>query len=173
MDAIERAKAIRLVIFDVDGVLTDGGLYFDDDGRQYKRFHSRDGHGLRMLGDAGLQTAILTGRRSGVVEHRARELRIDHVIQGQREKLPAFVELCQRQGLTAEQTAYMGDDLLDLPVMRRCGLALAVADAHPLVRQHAHWLSHCNGGGGAVREACEFILRAQGRLEAALARWLD
>jgi len=173
MDAIERAVNIQLVIFDVDGVLTDGGLYFDDDGRQYKRFHSRDGHGLRMLGDAELQTAILTGRRSGVVEHRARELHVDHVIQGQREKLPAFVELCTRLGLAAGQTAYMGDDVLDLPVMRRCGLALAVADAHPLVRHHAHWLSRCNGGGGAVREACEFILRAQGRLEAAHARWLD
>lgn len=172
-DAIERAKQIELVIFDVDGVLTDGGLYIGDDGKQYKRFNSRDGHGVRMLGDAGLATAIITGRTSGVVKHRARELKMDHVYQGRREKLPAYLELCEKLGLSPAQTAYMGDDILDLPVMTRCGLALAVADAHPQVRQRAHWISHFNGGQGAVREASEFVLRAQNKLEAAFARFLE
>ncbi|SIT66951.1 3-deoxy-D-manno-octulosonate 8-phosphate phosphatase (KDO 8-P phosphatase) [Ectothiorhodosinus mongolicus] len=170
---LERAQAVRLLILDVDGVLTDGSLFIGDDGQQYKAFNSKDGHGLRMLMDAGIEVGILTGRQSDVVLHRCRDLGIQHIIQGRRDKLDALTGLLEAVGVSAEQCAFMGDDLVDLPVMRRVALGMAVADATLQVREHAHWVSHYPGGRGAVREACEFLLETQGRLEAALAPYLS
>ena len=168
----QRLRAIRLVIFDVDGVLTDGRLMLGDDGQEYKSFNSKDGHGMRMLQDSGVALAILTGRRSQVVERRAADLGIGHVIQGRRDKLPAFEELLETTGHAPAGVAYVGDDLVDLPVMRRVGVAVAVADASPLVREHAHWITASPGGHGAAREVCERIMQAQGNLERLLAAYL-
>lgn len=172
-DIVIRARAVRFLILDVDGVLTDGSLFLGDDGQQYKAFNSRDGHGIRMLMDSGVQVGILTGRSSMVVEHRCRDLGIEHLVQGRRDKLNALDGLLQSAGFSLEDTAFMGDDLVDLPVMRRVGLALAVADAYPVVREHAHWTSQFPGGRGAVREACEMIMQAQGSLRTALEAYLS
>jgi 3-deoxy-D-manno-octulosonate 8-phosphate phosphatase (KDO 8-P phosphatase) len=171
-DPSERASAIRAVIFDVDGVLTDGSLYLGDDGQEYKAFNSRDGHGMVMLAHGGVTLAIITGRSSEVVRIRMESLGIEHVLQGRREKLPAYEELKLQLGVDDHQVAYVGDDVVDLPVMRRVGLAVAVADAHPLVLEHAHWRTRSPGGRGAAREVCEFVLRAQGKLDAMLAAYL-
>lgn len=171
-DILAKAKRIRLVVFDVDGVLTDGSLFLGDDGEQYKAFHSKDGHGMRMLQDSGVRIGILTGRTSRVIEHRMRDLGVELVMQGHREKLPAFETLLAQAGVGAEDTAYVGDDIVDLPVMRRVGLAIAVQDAHALVKRHAHWITANPGGRGAAREVCELIMEAQGTLEAALGRYL-
>ena len=171
-DIIARARAVRLVVFDVDGVLTDGALYIDTEGREHKVFHSRDGHGMKMLRDCGVELAIITGRSSPAVTHRMASLGIEHVFQGQQDKLPAFRQLLVTLGLEAEQAAYVGDDVVDLPIMRRVGFAVAVADAHPLVKRHAHWQTANPGGRGAARDVCELIMEAQGRLDAALERYL-
>jgi len=171
-DILERAAQIRLVIFDVDGVLTDGSLFIGDDGQEYKAFHSRDGHGMKMLQASGIEIGIITGRTSQVVKHRMDSLGIRHVYQGKLEKLPAFEELVAKLGLPPHQVAYIGDDVVDLPVMRRVGLAVAVQDAHPLVKQHAHWTTDHGGGRGAARDVCELIMRAQGTLDAQLQHYL-
>ncbi len=172
-EILERAARIRLVVFDVDGVLTDGSLFLGDGGEEYKAFHSRDGHGMKMLQEAGVELAVITGRTSRVVEHRMASLGIEHVFQGQRDKLPAFEALLARLGLEAAECAYVGDDVVDLPVMRRVGLAIAVQDAHPLVVRHAHWQTPSPGGRGAARDVCELILEARGDLERMLARYLS
>ncbi len=172
-EILERAARIRLVVFDVDGVLTDGSLFLGDGGEEYKAFHSRDGHGMKMLQEAGVELAVITGRTSRVVEHRMASLGIEHVFQGQRDKLPAFEALLARLGLEAAECAYVGDDVVDLPVMRRVGLAVAVQDAHPLVVRHAHWQTPSPGGRGAARDVCELILEARGDLERMLARYLS
>lgn len=163
-DILERAKQIRLLIFDVDGVLTDGRLYLGDDGQEYKAFHSRDGHGMKMLQRTGVAAAIITARSSEVVRMRMESLGIEHVYQGRREKLPAYEDLKGALGLEDGQVAYVGDDVLDLPIMRRVGLSIAVADAHPLVQRQSHWRTQSPGGRGAGREACELIMDAQGTL---------
>jgi len=164
-DILDKAKEIKLVIFDVDGVLTDGSLFLGDDGEEYKAFNSRDGHGMKMLQSTGIQIGIITGRTSDVVRHRMQSLGIQHVYQGKLDKRPAFEELCQLTGISPEQVAYVGDDVVDLPILVRAGLAIGVQDAHPLVKQHSHWLTPNNGGRGAARDVCELILHAQGKLE--------
>ncbi len=171
-DIMEKAARIRLVIFDVDGVLTDGSLYIGDDGQEYKAFNSLDGHGMKMLQHAGVQIGIITGRSSEVVRIRMESLGIDHVYQGRREKLPAYQDLKQKLGLEDEQIAYVGDDVVDLPVMTRVGLAVAVQDAHSFTKQHAHWITSSPGGHGAGREVCELLMSAQGKLQAALDHYL-
>jgi 3-deoxy-D-manno-octulosonate 8-phosphate phosphatase (KDO 8-P phosphatase) len=171
-DILEKAARIRLLIFDVDGVLTDGSLFLGDDGQEYKAFNSRDGHGIKMLQKHGVMVAIITGRSSQVVEHRMRNLGVTHVYQGKLEKLPAFEELITSLGVTAGQTAYVGDDVVDLPVMRRVGLAIAVQDAHPLVVRHSHWQTPHGGGRGAARDACELIMEAHGVLQQELDSYL-
>ncbi|QBQ54127.1 3-deoxy-manno-octulosonate-8-phosphatase KdsC [Nitrosococcus wardiae] len=163
-----RASAIKLVIFDVDGVLTDGGLFLSDDGQEYKVFYSRDGHGMKMLQYTGVQIGIITGRTSQVVSHRMESLGITHVYQGQKIKLPAYEHLLEKLSFQTHETAYVGDDVVDLAIMQRVGLAIAVQDAHPLVKQHAHWITPNPGGRGAARDACELIMEAQGTLEAQL-----
>ena len=171
-DINEKAARIRLLIFDVDGVLTDGSLFVGDDGQEYKAFNSRDGHGIKMLLKYGVEVAIITGRTSRVVEHRMANLGITHVYQGKLDKLPAYEELRTRLGISPEETAYVGDDVVDLPVMRRVGLAIAVQDAHPLVRRHSHWQTPSTGGRGAARDVCEMLMEAKGVLQDELDRYL-
>ena len=168
----ERAQAIRLAIFDVDGVLTDGRLYFMPDGTEFKSFNTLDGHGIKMLIASGVETAIISGRNSPLVEKRASNLGIQHLIQGREDKLNALEELRQRVNFKDQQIAFLGDDLPDLPVMRQVGLGMAVASADPFVREHAHGVTRNAGGMGAAREFCELIMRAQGTLDAAQAAYL-
>ncbi|MHB8746322.1 MAG: 3-deoxy-manno-octulosonate-8-phosphatase KdsC [Gammaproteobacteria bacterium] len=171
-DILEKAARIRLVIFDVDGVLTDGSLFLGDDGQEYKAFNSRDGHGMKMLQDNGVVIAVITGRTSKVVSLRMASLGIEHVYQGARDKAPAYVELRTHLGLDDAQIAYVGDDVVDLPVMRRVGLAIAVQDAHALVKKHAHWQTPSRGGRGAARDVCELLMEAQGKLNVELDKYL-
>ena len=163
----ERARAIRLAIFDVDGVLTDGRLYFMPDGTEFKSFNTLDGHGIKMLMASGVETAIISGRKSPLVERRAANLGIKHLIQGREDKLTALSELRQIIPVEMHEIAHLGDDLPDLPVMRRVGLGMAVASADAFVREHAHGVTQARGGEGAAREFCELIMRAQGTLAAA------
>ena len=161
----EKARRIRLLIVDIDGVLTDGGLQFDGQGQEYKTFNSLDGHGLRMLLDCGIEVGVITGRHSAIVDHRMAELGVKHVYQGNRDKRPAFEHLLELTGLAPDQVAYVGDDLPDLPIMRRVGLAIAVQNAHAFVKQHSDWTTTLLGGRGAVREVTDFILQAQSLLD--------
>ncbi|MCU7879675.1 MAG: 3-deoxy-manno-octulosonate-8-phosphatase KdsC [Candidatus Thiodiazotropha sp. (ex Lucinoma aequizonata)] len=171
-DIYTKASGVKLVIFDVDGVLTDGSLYLGDDGQEYKAFNSRDGHGIKMLQKLGMVVGIITGRTSEVVRIRMEGLGIEHVYQGKDDKLPAYQELRDKLGLTDGQVAYVGDDVVDLPIMRRVGLAIAVNDAHPFVIQHAHWQTPHAGGRGAGRDVCEMVLEAQGNLQSELDGYL-
>ncbi|HEY5762215.1 MAG TPA: HAD family hydrolase [Rhodocyclaceae bacterium] len=173
MDAIARARSLRLMAFDVDGVLTDGRLYYNDRGEETKAFSTLDGHGMKMLAACGVTLAIITGRRSPTVEHRARNLGIDRLYQGIADKRATLQALLAELGVAPEHAGYIGDDVVDLPVMRHCGFAAAPANAHAFVRQHAHWIAGARGGEGAVRELCDFILGAQGKLDAALQTYLD
>ncbi len=166
--ASERASRVRLMIFDVDGVLTDGSLLFGATGDTMKIFHSLDGHGIKLLAAAGLTTAIITGRCSDTVAARAREMQITHLYQGVADKTAAFATLLDTTGVAPEQCGYMGDDWPDLAVMLRCGFAAAPANAHPEVIARAHWIAAASGGHGAVREACDLILRAQHHYETLL-----
>lgn len=171
-DILNKAARIRLLIFDVDGVLTDGSLFLGDDGQEYKAFNSRDGHGIKMLQKHGVIVGIITGRTSKVVEHRMENLGVTHIYQGKLDKLPAFEELIAELGVSADETAYVGDDVVDLPVMRRVGLAIAVQDAHPLVLKHSHWQTPSNGGRGAARDVCEMLMEARGVLQTAMDSYL-
>ena len=173
LDVIERARAIRLLILDVDGVLTDGRLHFDSDGTEAKAFFAHDGHGIKMLIGSGVPVAIITSRSSPLVARRAGELGIEHLYQGQQDKRIAYAELRAQLKLDPAQVAYVGDDVIDLPVMCRCGLAVATADARPQVAHLAHWQAPNNGGHGAVRDTCELLLAAQGKLDALLETYLD
>ncbi len=168
----ELAKNIDLVIFDIDGVLTTGALYFDNNGDEYKAFHSKDGHGIRMLLECGIQAAVITGRKSELVKHRMNDLGLTTIYQGYRDKRPAFKLLLEETGLKPENIAYVGDDVVDLPVMTQVGLAVAVGDAHEFVKKHAHIVTKTAGGLGAGREIIELILDAKGLLEDKLNSYL-
>ncbi|KRG67975.1 KdsC family phosphatase [Pseudoxanthomonas dokdonensis] len=163
-DLQARAAAIRLLCLDVDGTLTDGRLYLDEQGCESKAFHVHDGQGMVLLRRAGIDVVLITARHSPVAHRRGQELGIA-VMDGVKDKLSQVQALAAEQGLTLSQVAFMGDDLADLPSLRAVGLALAPADAHPWTAQSAHWQSTANGGQGAVREACDLILAAQGRVE--------
>ena len=169
MDVEARARAVRLAIFDIDGVMTDGTLYIGGQGEVYKAFNILDGHGVKMLQAAGVATAILSGRSSDAVVRRASELSIMHVVQGASDKLAAFDALSARLGVPPAECAFVGDDLPDLPVMKNCGFAVAVANAVDEVKASAHYVTRASGGRGAVREFCELVLRAQGQLAASRA----
>jgi len=171
-DAIERASKIRLLVFDVDGVLTDGRLILGDDGLEYKAFNSHDGLGMKLLKASGVDMAIITGRTSSVVTKRAENTGISHFYQGAEDKLEAFLDLLKQTGLMPEQCAFMGDDVVDLPPMRRCGLAITVPTAPSLVKQHAHFVTTREAGRGAAREVCELIMQAQGTYDAQMAQYL-
>lgn len=161
-EAISRAAKIRLIIMDVDGVLTDGQIIYGTGGAEAKAFHVRDGAGVKIGQRAGLQFALISGRTSEIVERRAKELGIGDVYQGALFKLDAYGDLLRRRGLTDEGVAFIGDDLVDLPLLRRVGLAVAVADAAPEVKVQVHYVTALPGGRGAVREMIDLILKAQG-----------
>jgi 3-deoxy-D-manno-octulosonate 8-phosphate phosphatase (KDO 8-P phosphatase) len=161
-DVRQRACRVRLAVFDVDGVLTDGRLAYFADGSESKSFHVHDGLGLKLLRRAGIAVAWITARNSAAVAHRAGEIGIDHLHQGETDKLARLREIAGALGLGFEEIAYMGDDLPDLSCLARVGLAIAPANAHPLVRDRVHWRTRLPGGGGAVREACDLILAARG-----------
>ncbi len=167
----QRAQKIRLLVLDVDGVLTDGRIIYTDAGEEIKCFHVRDGLGIRMLQQVGIKVAVITGRHSQVVAHRAQNLQIDHVFQGVRDKTAVLQTLQSQLALTAPETAAVGDDLVDLGMMQRAGLAIAVADAPPEVQARAHWVTSLPGGQGAVRELAEMILKAQGHWQDLLRRY--
>lgn len=169
---LTRAKPIRLAVFDVDGVLTDGRLFLFIDGSEVKTFHTLDGQGIKMLIRSGVRTAIISGRKSPVVEKRAKDLGIEFLYQGREDKLVVLDQIRESIGVDYTQIAYLGDDLPDLPVIRRVGLGMAVASANPFVREHAHGVTHASGGQGAAREFCELIMRGQGTLDAAQAEYL-
>jgi len=165
--ALEAARRIRLLICDVDGVLSDGKIYLGNNGEELKSFHTKDGFGLKAVMAQGVEVAVITGRSSRIVSDRMLSLGVRHVYQGQGDKLPVYQQLLQKLDLTADQVAYIGDDVIDLPVMRACGLGVAVADAHPLVQQGADFICRLKGGEGAVRELCDLLLQALGALESA------
>ena len=171
-ELLERARAIKLAAFDVDGVMTDGSLYFSEAGETLKVFNSLDGHGLRMLQQGGIELAIISGRSSQALALRARELGITQLFQGIHDKLKTFEALRQSLRLTYEEIAAIGDDVVDLPILTRCGFAACVPAAPALVKQRVHYVTQASGGRGAVREFCEVILQAQGTLDGLLKCYL-
>lgn len=171
-DVRERAARIRLAVFDVDGVLTDGKLIYAEDGHELKAFHVHDGLGLKRLLANHVEVAVITARISMLVTERMADLGVAHVYQGQDDKLACLEQLMSALKIAPEAVAYTGDDLPDLAAMQRAGFAIAVANAHPWVRERAHWRTRLAGGAGAVREVCDLILAAQGRAEAELAAYL-
>jgi 3-deoxy-D-manno-octulosonate 8-phosphate phosphatase (KDO 8-P phosphatase) len=170
MNATHLAE-IRLLLLDVDGVLTDGRIVYADEGGESKSFHVRDGLGLRLLMENGIRVGLVTGRSSRALRHRCRDMGITLVFEGIREKADMLEAIARETGIGAAQTAFVGDDLLDIPIMRRVGLGVAVADAHPAVRSCAAMITHARGGYGAVREVCEALLEARGLWQDILARF--
>ena len=169
----EKVRAIRLLVLDVDGVLTDGRLWYDNGGEELKAFHIQDGLGIKLLQSTGVAVAIITGRTSALVARRAAELGIRHVIQGREDKLAALRVLCEALQLGLEAVAYLGDDLPDLSAIRTVGLGMTVADGHALIAEHAAYRTVRNGGFGAVREVCEMIMSAQNTLDGVFKRYLS
>ena len=170
--AVERAKQVRLMVFDVDGVLTDGRLRYGLDGEILKTFNVLDGHGIKILQQSGVKTAIISARQSPIVAKRAADLGISIVMQGIHDKRSAFETLLAETGLGPQDCGFMGDDVIDLPVMTRVAFAASVPNGHEEVRSRAHYVAQASGGLGAVREVCDFILHAQGNYEAAMAPYL-
>lgn len=160
-EIIERARRIRLLICDVDGVFSDGRIYLGNQGEELKAFHTRDGYGIKALRQAGIEVAVITGRDSAIVSQRMRSLTVPYVYQGQENKIPAFEQLQQELQLETSCIAYIGDDLSDWSVMQHCGLSVAVQDAHPYLRRHSHYTTSLAGGYGAVRELCDLLLICQ------------
>lgn len=171
-DQFDKIKRLKLLILDVDGVLTDGRLFFDDHGKEYKCFHARDGHGIKLLRQSGVDVAVISGRKSNSVAIRMQNLGVEHVYQGHENKRAAFAEILKNLGLNAEQVAHVGDDVLDLPIMVQAGFAVAVADAHFAVKRYADWCTQTPGGLGAVREICDLIMQVQGSFEPMLQTYL-
>lgn len=170
--ALGKAKNIKLLVLDVDGVMTDGRLYLSGDGEVMKAFNCHDGHGIKMLRDSGVEVAMISGRQSAALQQRAQELGVQYLYQGREDKLEALNELLAIIDVSYEQIAHLGDDLPDIPILRRVGLSMAVANAYPLVKEHAIWCTQTKGGEGAVREASDFIMAAQNTLVPALDRYL-
>lgn len=169
----ERLAKIRLLLLDVDGIMTDGRIVYDNNGIETKSFDVKDGHGLKLLQRAGIRIGIITGRQSEVVAFRARELDIDILYQGVKDKLVPYREILDNLGLGEEEVAYMGDDVVDLPILRRVGFAATVADAVPEVLPLVHYVTGKNGGRGAVREVCDLILKEGGHWEGVTARYFQ
>lgn len=171
-EIIEKAKKIRLLLLDVDGVLTDGKLYFNNDGQEMKAFNTLDGHGIKVLRKSGVEVGIITGRESALVSRRANDLGIKLIRQGREDKFDALQEILKEYPCELEQIAYMGDDYPDLLVMTKVGFALTVNNAVSAVAERAHWQSERRGGEGAVRDACDFIMRAQNTFDQTLSQYL-
>jgi len=172
-DARQLAKNIKLLVLDVDGVLTDGGLYYDGNGVAMKRFNVQDGLGIKVAQAAGLQIGVITGLNQAPVETRIKELGIKYYYPGQREKVPHFEEICSKAGVDPSEAAFLGDDWVDLAVLQRAGFAMCVPNAVPEVKAIADWMTKRKGGDGAVREAIVFILEARGLMEQAMQQWMD
>ena len=173
LTSTERAKRLKLMIFDVDGVLTDGGLRYGPEGELIKTFNALDGHGIKLLQKSGVHTAIISARQSPIVTRRATDLGISILLQGVEDKRSAFEKMIADLKLTPEECGFMGDDVIDLPVMTRVGFAISVPNGHADVRSRAHYVAQAHGGNGAVREVCDFILRAQDNYDSALAPYLS
>ncbi|MFZ6760303.1 KdsC family phosphatase [Undibacterium sp. Ji50W] len=171
--AAQNAGNIQLMIFDVDGILTDGSLHFGPEGEMMKTFNVLDGQGIKLLQQAGIATAIISARQSAIVSKRASDLGITHVRQGIHDKKSAFLQLITELGLSADVCGFIGDDIIDLPILTRCGFSASVPNAHAEVRQRVHYVTTASGGKGAAREVCDFILRAQGRYEQAIEAYLS
>jgi 3-deoxy-D-manno-octulosonate 8-phosphate phosphatase (KDO 8-P phosphatase) len=171
-DAIARAAAVRLMIFDVDGILTDGSLHYGPDGETFKRFNVLDGHGIKLLQQSGIAAAIISARESRMVARRAADLSIAHLYQGVHDKRAALDGLVKQLGISTAACGFIGDDVMDLPVLLAVGFAASVPNGHPEVRSRVHYVTQAAGGRGAAREVCDFILRAQNKYEAALAPYL-
>jgi 3-deoxy-D-manno-octulosonate 8-phosphate phosphatase (KDO 8-P phosphatase) len=172
LDINARAQRIKLLLMDCDGVLTDGRLWLMADGDEQKTFHARDGQGISLCHRAGLKTGIISGRTSSAVERRAQDLKIAYVRQYAKDKIKALDEILTAAGVTANECAYIGDDVADIPVMQRVALAVAVADAASETREAAHYVTELDGGHGAVREVCDLILKAQGKWDEVMERFL-
>lgn len=171
-EALARAAGVRLMIFDVDGILTDGSLHFSADGEVMKTFNVLDGHGIKLLQQSGVATAIISARQSPIVLRRATDLGVQHVFQGAHDKRAVFESLLDKTGMQASDCGFIGDDVIDLPILCRVGFAASVPNGHPEVRSRVHYVTAASGGRGAARELCDFIMRAQGTYEAALASYL-
>jgi 3-deoxy-D-manno-octulosonate 8-phosphate phosphatase (KDO 8-P phosphatase) len=169
LEHMQRAARVKVMIFDVDGVLTDGSLTYGPDGEATKTFYVLDGLGIQLLQKTGVQTAIISARNSPIVVRRAADLGITHVHQGSHDKRVAFARLLESTGVTAEECGYIGDDVIDLPLFTRVGFAVTVPSGHPEVQHRAHYVTRAPGGRGAVREVCDMVMRAQGTYEQALA----
>lgn len=169
----ERAKNIKLVIFDVDGVLTAGVLSYGHDGIEVKHFHVHDGQGIKLLIKSGVDIGVITTCQSSIIKRRIQDLGIHHLYQGQTDKLPAYEDLKQKLKLSDEQIAYVGDDLPDLPMLKRVGLAVTVPNAPKIIQQHTHWITKAKGGKGAAREVCDFIMQAQGTYQTIIDSYLQ
>ena len=167
-----RSKNIKLIVFDVDGVLTDGGLYFSDEGIELKRFNSLDGLGIKLLKQNGVEPAVISARDTPNVDHRMKNLGIEHFYQGQKDKRIAFSELIDELGIDSSQAAFVGDDVIDLCVMRQCGLAITVPNGHSVVKQLADWQTYASGGKGAVRNVCDLLMIAQGTYNKMIEQYL-
>lgn len=163
-DVFKQAQKVKLFVCDVDGVFSDGRIYLGNNGEELKAFHTKDGFGLKAIMQQGIEVAIITGRQSNIVENRMSSLGIKHIYQGKDDKLSVYKSLLEKLNLTPEQTAYIGDDVVDLPVMEQSGLGIAVKDAHPLVLQKADLVTTVKGGFGAVREICDLFLQCHGQL---------
>lgn len=172
IEQLQIIQQLKLLILDVDGVLTDGRLFFDGDNREYKFFHVRDGHGIKLLRNSGVEVAVISGGQSETVAYRMQRLGVQLVYQGNENKRQAFQEILDKLGLQPHQVAHMGDDVLDLPIMTQVGFAVAVQDAHFAVKQRAHWITQNDGGQGAVREVCDLIMQTQGTFDAMLEHYL-
>lgn len=172
-EVLRRARDVRVMIFDVDGVLTDGRLYYGPEGEALKVFHVLDGHGMKLLQRAGIRTAIITGRDSPILDRRAQDLGVAWMRKGQEEKASALVDLCRELRVTPDQCGYMGDDVIDLPVLTRVRFAATVPAASAFIQQNVHWVATQAGGMGAVREVCDFVLAAQGKLDAIQKAFLE
>lgn len=165
IDVLQRAKKIKLLVCDVDGVFSDGRIYLGNDAEELKAFHTKDGFGIKALGSSGVEVAIITGRRSAIVANRMSALHVKHIVQGQEDKLPALIHLAKQHNLTPDEIAYIGDDIPDLACILHVGLGVAVSDAHPSVSAKADYTTFIRGGFGAVREVCDLIMQCQGTLD--------
>lgn len=172
-DAVARAARVKLMIFDVDGILTDGSLHYGPDGEAVKTFNVLDGHGIKLLQQSGVAVAIISARKSDIVVRRAADLGIRHLQQGVHDKRIAFDELLSHTGISPDACGFIGDDVIDLPILLRVGFSVSVPNGHPEVRSRVHYVTQAPGGRGAARELCDFILRAQGNYETALAPYLS
>ena len=168
----EKIRPIKLLLMDVDGVMTDGGITIDNQGVESKTFHVRDGHGIKLLQRAGVKVGIITGRESEVVKHRASELGIEILYQGMKVKMDAYRQILADEGLKDDEVAYIGDDVVDLPVLNQVGFSVAVADASESLKPYVDYIAALNGGRGAVREVTELILKGQGLWDDVMKRYI-